>query len=193
MLRFVLLAVLAIAVVNADHRRHLREEAGLLHHSERRKTQYDGMYYTQHGHLMPELPKHDCHSAAEKICLAHRRGATFADHILLSTFARCVVNKRGELPKKCHHFSDSYAPCVADLERLCPLMNHEKTHACMEDKWQEISDKCRTSDWYLHQFPHDHARQTKIRHHHDFDHDHHPDNLESYVTPHDVHEGIPDL
>jgi hypothetical protein len=122
------------------------------------------------------------------VCLPHKVGHRFAEHVIMSRFARCLQRKRSEMPRKCHHFVDSFKPCLEDIESFCPMLNAADTHECMDKNWEKLSPTCRSSKWYRHQFKHDHARVTKPRHHHEEDHPHHPVNHRGWTTPHDVHE-----
>jgi hypothetical protein len=152
------------------------------------------VYETIHGHQMPQLPLKDCHHLAVKACEPHREHShdTWQTNAPMSRLLRCLKSKPHLLPRKCHDWARHQVGCVDDIEKFCPNKPLWKTLHCVEEHHKNLSHACKESVWYQHQFPHDHARLTKPRHHHDPSHelpveveDHHLDHDHGYDVDND--------
>ena len=156
------LLTLAVSQIAAYH--GAEQQLGRKPHDHIGKT-----YSTAHGHEMPQHRYDDCFAAAIKACQPHREAShdTYQRNAPISQVYRCLQRKPHLLPKKCHEWAAGQTGCVDDIESLCPHMSLWKTFLCIEDKYDQLSAECRDSEWYKHQFPHDHARVSTPRHHHD--------------------------
>lgn len=152
------------------------------------------VYQTAHGHKVEikELSSH-CQPEAMRLCIPHYHTADFSRNVIISAFFDCVLRKRSMLPPGCDSWVNEHEFCAEDLARLCPDKFLADTLSCVDQKYMEVSQRCKESWWYQHHFKLDNERVSYLRHHYDDD-DEHPLRHTPYKTPDDVHEtGEPDL
>lgn len=183
---FVIAIAALLAAVGAYHT--AEDITGRRSHPGEGKT-----YETHHGHRMPQQEYHTCFEEAQKLCVPHK-GARLAEHVAVSTLHRCIVSKKKHFSRPCMKWADTHEPCLEDIEMFCPSKTMGPTIDCVNEKWMMFSSKCRRSEWYLHQFPHDHARQSHVRQHRDDDEKFaYEEPVEEYTVPFDLDESEAEL